>query len=167
MINNLTFTLATLATVTMLSSLSVHGQDKPGSGEQQKYSKSVYDSALAKKLGADEYGMRQYVLAFLKRGPNRGQDSSTAARLQKAHMENIGRMANEGKLVLAGPFLGDGELRGLYVFNVTTIEEARKLTETDPAVQAGRLVMELHPWYGSAAMQELNALHEKIAKDNP
>ena len=167
MITRSKITLVILTTTTLFFILHVQGQDKAGSGEQQKNSMSVFDSTLAKKLGADEYGMRQYVIAFLKRGPNRSQDSITAARLQQAHMENIGRMANEGKLVLAGPFLDDGELRGLYVFNVTTIEEARKLTETDPAIQAGRLVMELHPWYGSAAMQELNTLHEKIAKHNP
>lgn len=125
---------------------------------------AVYDSALAKRLKADAIGMRKYVMAFLKRGPNRSQDSVTAANLQRAHMENIGRMAKEGKLVLAGPFLDDGELRGIYVFNVETIEEAKALTETDPAIKAGRLVMELHPWYGSAAVQEITAIHERLSK---
>lgn len=114
-----------------------------------------YDSVLAKRLNADEYGMKKYVVAFLKRGPNRNQDSAAAANLQRAHLENIGRMANEGTLVLAGPFLDNGEIRGIYVFNVETIEEARALIESDPAIKAGRLVMELHPWYGSAAVQEI------------
>lgn len=79
-------------------------------------------------------------------------------------MANINRMAEEGKLVTAGPFMDDGELRGIYIFNVATVEEAKALTETDPAVQAGRLVMELHPWYGSAALMEMNNLHKKLAK---
>ena len=117
-------------------------------------------------MGADEYGMRKYVLAFLKAGPNRDQDSLTAAKLQQAHMENIRRLADEGKLTLAGPFLDGGEFRGIYIFDVETVEEAKKLTETDPAIKAGRLIMELHPWYGSAALKQVNDIHNKIAKIN-
>lgn len=125
-----------------------------------------FDSVLAQKLGADNYGMRQYVLAFLKQGPNRSQDSTEAAILQRAHLDNIGRLAEEGKLALAGPFLDDGELRGIYIFNVKTIDEAKQLTETDPAIQQGRLIMELHPWYGSAGLMQVNEIHNKIAKIN-
>lgn len=127
---------------------------------------SGYDAELAKKLGADAYGMKVYVMAFLKRGPNRNQDSLTAANLQKAHLENINRMASEGKLVMAGPFMDNTDLRGIYIFNVATVEEARKLTETDPAIQTGRLTMELHQWYGSAALMQMNALHQKLEKKN-
>ena len=125
---------------------------------------TVYDEDLATKLRADEYGMAQYVMAFLKRGPNQGQSGEEAAELQKAHLANIQRLADEGKLLLAGPFADDGEIRGIYIFDVTTIEEARSLTATDPAIQAGRLEMELHPWFGSAAVRQVNATHEKIAK---
>ena len=121
-----------------------------------------YDATLAQQLGADKNGMKQYVIAFLKSGPNRNQDAAEAQALQKAHMDNIHRLANEGKLVLAGPFMDKGELRGIYIFDVTTIEEAQKLTETDPAIKAGRLVMELHPWYGSAALMQVNATHNKL-----
>jgi len=123
-----------------------------------------YDSLLAQKLGADERGMKKYVMALLKKGPNRDQDSTTAAQLQKAHIDNIIRMANEGSLVVAGPFFDDWEVRGIYIFNVETVEEAEKLTSTDPAIQAGRLVMELHPWYGSAAMMEINRIHKTLEK---
>lgn len=126
-----------------------------------------FDAGLAEELGADEYGMRRYVMALLKAGPNRDQDEETAAELQNAHMANIQRLAEEGKLVLAGPFLDSGELRGIYVFDVQTIEEATALTETDPAVQAGRLVMELHPWYGSAALQRVNDIHNRISQTSP
>jgi uncharacterized protein YciI len=125
---------------------------------------ATYDSTLAKKLGADDYGMKHYVMAFLKKGPQRDQDSITAAEIQKAHMANINRLADEGKLVTASPFEDDGELRGIFIFNVATLEEAQALTSTDPAVKAGRLIMELHPWYGSAAMMEMNSLHEKLSK---
>jgi uncharacterized protein YciI len=121
-----------------------------------------FDPELARKLSADPNGMRRYVLAFLLAGPNRNQSDEEAARLQKAHLANIARLGEEGKLVLAGPFLEDGQLRGIYVFAVESVEEARKLTETDPAIQAGRLRMELHPWYGSAALGLVNALHKRV-----
>ena len=73
-------------------------------------------------------------------------------------------MADDGVLVLAGPFLEDTELRGIYIFNVETIEEAKKLTETDPLIQSGGLVMELHTWYGSAAIQTIGKIHKTIQK---
>lgn len=125
-----------------------------------------FDQRLADSLGADEIGMKKYVMAFLKKGPNRNQDSATASQLQAAHMKNIGRMADMGKLILAGPFMDNGEVRGIYVFNVATVEEARELIASDPAIQAGRLVMELHPWYGSAALLLVNGWHNKVAKKN-
>lgn len=131
---------------------------------QEKPSSIAYDSTYAAKLGADDYGMKSYVMAFLKAGPDRSQDAETATALQKAHLQNIMRMAEEGTLVLAGPFLDQGEMRGIYIFNVATVEEAEELTRTDPAIQAGRLVMELHPWYGSAALMEVNQLHKKVQK---
>ncbi len=124
----------------------------------------VYDEQLASELSADEYGMAQYVMAFLKRGPNQGQSEEEAAELQKAHLANIQRLADDGKLLLAGPFMDDGDIRGIYIFDVTSIEEARELTATDPAIQAGRLEMELRPWFGSAAVRRVNAIHERIAK---
>lgn len=124
-----------------------------------------YNLLLAQHLGADNYGMKQYVMAFLKAGPNRSQDKETADKLQTAHLKNIQRLAAEGKLLLAGPFLDDGNVRGIYIFNVPTLDEAEKLTQTDPAIQAGSLVMELHLWYGSAALQQINELHNAIAKD--
>jgi len=126
----------------------------------------AFDSVTAKKWGADEYGMKLYVLVFLKRGPYRSSDSTTRANLQAAHMTNINRLAEEGKLVLAGPMNSDEEIRGIYIFDVATIEEARALTATDPAIQAGSLIMEMHPWYGSASLKEIPSLHKKGAKIN-
>ena len=125
---------------------------------------SEFDSLRAVKNGADEYGMKKYVMAFLKKGPNRDLDKDEANKLQAAHMENIGKLAEAGKLVLAGPFFGDGVLRGIYIFNVETVEEAEALTNTDPAIQAGSLEMELIPWYGSAALMEVNEIHKMMAK---
>jgi uncharacterized protein YciI len=132
---------------------------------EQSTEEVTYDSVLAQKLGADAYGMKQYVMAFLKTGPNRDQDSATAAQLQRAHLDNIFWLADEGKLILAGPFLDKGEIRGIYVFNVTTVEEAADLTSTDPAIKAGRLVMELHPWYGPAALMQVVEISNRISKE--
>lgn len=126
--------------------------------------KPAYDAELARSVGADERGMRPYVVAFLAPGPNRDQSPDEAKALMTAHLANIERMADEGSLVLAGPFLDDGPYAGIYVFAVATVEEAAALTATDPAVKAGRLAMELHPWYGSAALGELTALHRRIQR---
>ena len=132
--------------------------------EKELKSEIQYDSLKAKQFGADDYGMKVYVMAFLKRGPNRPTDSAKSAELQRAHLDNINRMAEEGKLVLAGPFGGNDDLRGIYVFNVGSVEEAKALTESDPAIQYGSLVMELKEWYGSAALVGLNELHKQIQK---
>jgi uncharacterized protein YciI len=123
-----------------------------------------YEAVLAKKLGADAYGMQTYIVAFLKRGANRSQDSTEAAQLQRAHLDNIQKLARDGKLLIAGPFMDDQEIRGIYIFDVRTIEEAEALTATDPAIKAGRLLMELHPWYGPAALPLLNDMHERVRK---
>ena len=126
--------------------------------------KTTFDSVKAEEYGADNYGMKSYVMAFLKKGPNRDLDSTEADKLQRAHLDNIGKMAEAGKLVLAGPFFDDGDLRGIYIFDVESIEEAEQLTETDPAIQSGSLVMELKQWYGSAALLEVGKIHPTIAK---
>ncbi len=123
-----------------------------------------YDAALALKLKADDIGMRMYVMALLKAGPNRNRPPEEARALQAAHMANIDRLAAEGKLVLAGPFGDSGELRGIYIFDVATVAEAEALTRTDPAIKAGQLGMELHPWYGSAALMMVNEVHARIQK---
>lgn len=126
----------------------------------------TYDSVKAKAYGADAYGMKKYVIAFLKRGPNKSANDDEKARLQNAHMENINRLAEEGKLVLAGPFFGNEDLRGIYVFDVESIEEAKALTETDPSIQAGVLAMELKEWYGSAALLEINEIHQTLSRQS-
>jgi uncharacterized protein YciI len=137
---------------------------KPEEGHQVAPTQTTYDSLLAAQYGADDYGMKSYVMAFLKRGPNRDLSEEEAQKLQMQHLENINRMAEEGDLILAGPFLDDGDIRGIYIFDVRTVEEAEALTNTDPAIKAGSLVMELKPWYGSAALMSVNELHSKLQK---
>ena len=139
-------------------------QITPEPAELQETGVVVYDSVMAESYGADDYGMKKYVMAFLKRGPNRDLDSVAAMELQMAHLQNINKMAEEGKLVLAGPFLDDGEIRGIYIFNVESLEEAEVLTNSDPAIQAGSLEMELKEWYGSAALVGVNDTHNRLMK---
>lgn len=145
----------------LIACVSCEQQPEEKEAEQQKGS---FDPVLAEKYGADEYGMKKYVFAFLKRGPNQELDSVQKAELQMAHLKNINRMAEEGKLVLAGPFFGNDDLRGIYVFNVGSIAEAEELTGTDPSIQAGLLTMELKEWYGSAALVGVNEIHESLMK---
>lgn len=91
-----------------------------------------------------------YQLVLLKRPAKRAKlPEEEAARIQAAHIAHLGRMAEEGHLVAAGPF-GDQEneaLRGLALYRVGSVDEARRLAELDPAVQAGRLEVEVMTWY--------------------
>jgi uncharacterized protein YciI len=148
----------------ILGSLLAGYSCKPSPPPAAEENAPLPDDELASALGADDYGMKTYVMAFLKSGPNRSADSLERARLQRAHLDNITRLAEEGKLVLAGPFLDDGEVRGIYILDVPTLEEAEALTRSDPAIQAGSLIMELHPWYGSATLPLLQDMHAKIAR---
>ena len=91
--------------------------------------------------------LTQTFLAFLTRGEKWTPEKTPATEeIQKGHMANIGRLAEMKKLVAAGPFGDNGRLRGIFVFRVASLEEAKALTATDPAIQAGRLAMDIHPW---------------------
>ena len=91
--------------------------------------------------------MTSAFLAFLKRGDKWTPEKTPQTEaIQKAHMDNINRLAETKKLVVAGPFGDNGTLRGIFVFKVASLAEAKALAETDPAVQAGRLALDIHPW---------------------
>jgi uncharacterized protein YciI len=124
----------------------------------------MYDSVLAKKTGADDYGMKAYVIAFLKTGDGKITDKNKINELLMAHLKNIGKMAAEGKLVLAGPMGDQKGIEGIFIFNVKTIAEAEVLGQTDPAVKAGLFSIEYHPWYGTAALMEIPEMHKKLEK---
>lgn len=124
-----------------------------------------YDKALAQSLGGDDYGMKMYVLAILKTGSNTSAGKIKTDSLFAGHLENIGRLAKEGKLVVAGPLKKNAQsYRGIFIFNVKTIEEAQALISTDPAINAKLLEAELFQWYGSAALPVYLESHEKIEK---
>jgi uncharacterized protein YciI len=126
-----------------------------------------YDSILAKKLHADPYGMKKYVLVLLKTGPVKITDKSMSDSLFTGHMKNILRLAAENKLILAGPLgKNDKTYEGIFVLNTDSIKEAAQMLETDPAVHAGILASELYLWYSTAAIQEIPGIHNKIAQSH-
>jgi len=83
---------------------------------------------------------------MLKKGPKRDQPAEEAQRLQAGHMANIRGWADKGQLQIAGPFMDDGDWRGIFILDVPDRATAETMCNDDPAVQAGRLVCEIHPW---------------------
>ena len=126
-----------------------------------------YDAALAKRVGADQRGMKSFVHVVLKTGPNDAKvtDKAERGRLFKGHFANMGRLAKEGKLLVAGPFVEGKPMRGLLIFNVATLEEAELLIKTDPTVEAGVFVYEMTKFYGPAGLVELSKIQDKLSKD--
>ncbi len=97
----------------------------------------------------DSMIMKQYYFVMLIKGKDRDKitDKATIDKIQQGHMANMERLAKEGKLLVAGPFGDDSNWRGLFILNCDTKEEAEVLLATDPAIKAGRLDYELHPWW--------------------
>ena len=149
-----------LALAVGFASTAAFAADSPPPADAQA---ATFDAELARKTGADERGMRGYVLVILKTGPTRVPDGEKRDAMFAGHFANMGRLAKEGKLVLAGPFEQDPDgWRGLFVFAVDSIDEAKAFTETDPVIVNGEMVAEYHAWYGSAATMLIPELHEKL-----
>jgi uncharacterized protein YciI len=127
--------------------------------------KPAFDAELAKSVGADEHGMRGYVFVVLKTGPKRMPDGPERDAMFKGHFANINRLAAERKLALAGPFDGVDGWRGMFVFAVKDIDEAKALVATDPVIANGEMVAEFHKYYGSAALMLVNDAHQRVAKE--
>ena len=115
--------------------------------QAQASNKTESDGSMSVKIGDSTFVIKQYFFVMLSDGPNRSQDSVTAEKIQAAHLKNISRLAQIGKLLVAGPFGDDGKWKGIFIFNCKTREEVEELVKTDPAVAAGRLSYELHPWW--------------------
>ena len=94
-----------------------------------------------------EEQIRKYWFVMLLQGTNRTQDSATAVRIQREHLENINRLYNEGKIKVAGPFGDGGNWRGIFIFDCETKEEVENLLKTDSAISSGRLAYDIRPWY--------------------
>jgi uncharacterized protein len=120
-----------------------------------------YDSTLARKLGADDYGMKEYVMVILNTGNATVDDRS---KIVAAHMKSVDEWTKEGKIVFAGPFMQDNDMQEVFIMQVKSIDEAKKLTDTDPAVTSGMYSVEFHLWYGPAALQEIAPLNKALQK---
>lgn len=123
-----------------------------------------FDEALAKSLGADQRGMRSYVFVLLKTGPNKMAAGPERDAMFKGHFANITRLAKEKKLVVAGPYDGVEGWRGMFIFAVADIEEARQLVATDPVISSGEMVAEYHKLYSTAGLMMINEIHGKLSK---
>lgn len=150
--------LAAMFALTLVPQPSLHAEE-PTAAEAQ-----TYDQELAQQLGADDYGMRRYVLVILKTGPTPVPAGPERDEIFRGHFANMKRLAEEGKLVLAGPLDGVDGWRGLFVFAVADIEAAKALAETDPVIASGEMIGEYHTYYGSAALMQVNDLHARVAK---
>ncbi|MFK2818969.1 YciI family protein [Flavobacteriaceae sp. LMIT009] len=126
--------------------------------EQQKTAKQIKDELVSKGFQIFDYYdekeqdtilMQQYFIAFLKRGPNREQNEEEANKIQEAHLAHLGKMYELGYADISGPFGDDGDIRGITIYNVPTLQMADSLANADPAVKAGRLVIEIHPWWAA------------------
>ena len=128
-----------------------------------------FDQTLAEQLGADDYGMKSYYFVILKSGSNTSADPETVSTSFRGHLDNINRLVEEEKLIVAGP-LGENDLRyrGIFILqNMASIEEARELLLTDPAIENGLLDYEIFSWYGSAALPMYLPYFEKIWVTKP
>lgn len=127
-----------------------------------------FDAELAEKLGADDLGMKTYIMVILKTGSAQISDTNKRKEMFRGHFDNINKLAEQGKMVLAGP-IGKNEktYRGIFVFNVANEEEAKKLMDGDPTIVNGIFDVEYYKWYASAALNEINNIHKKISKKKP
>jgi len=125
-----------------------------------------FDQKLADSLGADQYGMKTYYLVILKKGKAEITDKVKKSELMKGHMENIGKLAKAGKLIVAGPMQEKNErdYSGIFILDAKTKEEAESLVLTDPSVKSGIFDVEIYKWYGSAALPLYLKSHDKVTK---
>lgn len=147
------------------------GQDgAPGKqGKNAIESKTLFNQKLADSLKADKYGMKPYFIVMLTKGKTKIEDKAKMSELMRGHLDNIGKLAKEGKITVAGPFLEKNErdYRGMFIFNTESKESAESWLKTDPAVVAGVFSYEIFKWYGSAALPMYLPYHDKVSKENP
>lgn len=153
-----------LATRLAAVSLLLAAAGAPAQAQAPAPAEPGFDAELARSLGADDYGMKPYVLVILKTGPRRMPDGPAREAMFKGHFANMQRLSAEGKLALAGPLDGVDGWRGLFVFAVAEIAEAQALTATDPVIIEGEMVAEYHKYYGSAALLLVRDAHRRLAR---
>ncbi len=143
----------------LVSCVQQNTSEKTVVGTEEKMEKSI--KMLKEELIAEGYQifdfvdqdtkdtilMQQYFMAFLKSGPERSQAKEELDSLQALHLAHLKRMYDEGFADISGPFGDDGDVRGITIYNVPTKAMADSLANMDPMVQAGRLVIEVKPWW--------------------
>ncbi|QKG79607.1 YciI family protein [Tenuifilum thalassicum] len=114
---------------------------------------SNFNKKLADSLGADEYGMKWYVMVMLKTGTKKIQSRDSLSWLYKGHIDAINELTEKGLLIVTGP-LGKNtqNYRSFYILNTNKAEEAQKLMMKNPAVKYGLFDPEFFFWYGPAAL---------------
>ena len=122
-----------LATIITLCAFGTMAQESPREFSYQE--------------GDQTFHMKSYVLCLLKSGPKRNQDSTEYAKLMEGHLAHFNDLAEKGKIAMVGPIDEGSDLKGIIIFDVASIEEARKLEEQDPMIKAKRQTMELHTWW--------------------
>lgn len=128
----------------------------------------IYDSVLAAKLGADDYGMKKYVLVILQTGKKEEKNQVRRDSLFAEHMANINRLVKAGKMIVAGPLKkNDQQYRGIFILSVDDQSEARQLLDADPTIREGIFDLILLDWYGSAALPLYLDASERIWKSKP
>ena len=116
----------------------------------------------------DMSSMDRYVFGILSRGASWTPERTPRTdSIQAGHMANIRRMAALGALIGAGPFQGDGAMRGVFIFRDLPPDSIRKLCADDPAIRSGRLALELHPWMAPAGIGDAYRERAKQRPDKP
>lgn len=138
-----------------------------GPGAARAAEPATFDAELARRTGADERGMRQYVLVILKSSATPVPKGEARDAMFRGHFANMERLAAEGKLAVAGPLDGKDGWRGLFVLSVPDIDTARDVVATDPVVAQGEMVPEFHVLYSSAALMLVGELHAKLQPPKP
>lgn len=132
---------------------------------QNKNINPNYDAALAKEYGAEDNGMKMYVLVMLKNGTNTTATKPESDMAFAGHMTNMGELVKANKLIVAGPMVkNDKNYRGIFILNTKSLEEAKEILGTDPAIKAKLLDADLFNWYGSAALAAYLKVEDKIWK---
>ncbi|MBK9637090.1 MAG: hypothetical protein IPO63_04470 [Bacteroidetes bacterium] len=142
---------------------------QPKAGSDTINTNPNYNKDLADKLGGDDYGMKSYFLVILKTGTNETTDKEFINASFRGHMDNINRLIQEGKLIVAGPLKkNENNYRGIFILNnIKSLEEATQLMQTDQAIKNGLLDFEIFTWFGSAAIPEYLPFSEKIWRSKP
>ncbi|MCK0178905.1 YciI family protein [Flavobacteriaceae bacterium S0862] len=156
-------TIISLAIITLILACKTETKDDIEVIEQpietiKKSTKELKEELTAKGFELFDYVdektqdtviMQKYFIAFLKKGPNRSQPEEEANKLQAAHMAHLGKMYELGYADISGPFEDDSDISGITIYNVPTLQMADSLANADPMVKAGRLVIEMHPWWAA------------------